>query len=1303
MKKLITILFLLIALFAHSQYNPSIHVVVNDAIAQNQAAPLDARSQFWDGINFKWRDYQSTAEAIATLNQSKFRFSHFPVWIHSGGTLSGGVWTGGITLEYYWKDGLLDANLVYKPYFGGANSGLDTLNNQVVLGGQSLLRNTTIDGNSRAYNLFMQNLNLFKLDATGVLMTSSPGLFTISAATPTLSNANLSVTPSQAALLAGQTGGKMITSLTDTSVRVQAKYIVIGDSSGGVLDNQNMYMLGYRGSDSNRVAGWDVNGRIVPRYKTNGTILGSGTAGTIPYFQTTTKLGSAPIVNDTTNAQIKFNVPILINNTGASIFDKGTTAQRPGSPVAGMVRFNTDSAGYEQYTGSTWVKLGSGGSGGGSDSAVLGQSGISKTTSGTNIILKADTGLLATQYGVGLKQSQLNGTGYLKFAGTTPSYLTPTQVTADLNLFTTSLQGLVPAPGSITGKFLKDDGTWASPGGGSSQTFQQTLTTGNALTKQDTVNQAGFNFIWRNGGQFQLDSLHFPKTLSISPGVSLADSLDAFGNSITFGLNATVSDSDYISRTARGMQLQLINRGVSSTITWDQVKLNLATINYPHAAFTTLMGGFNNLRNTNILTSIATRNVIVNGFKAIWLNQFATTPVSPSSGSVTRIGSGWNINWPANTEGGKLSTGAYNSVANDTLRWVSPSDSTIGIQLMAASAGNATVKIRIDGNTVFNASLNGYNDGVGNNYAPVPFIFTGLSLATHTVEIINTNGGGNLCIVDYLTTLKPAATATGLMFFEIPYMDATGYSGGQSSIPKTDTMNRIIDSLVSALPSAWPLYLVKTNNYYVATTSSGLSSDHIHPNNLGHLQISQAAAASINAAGPITDGSIAVGNNGKYYVSIGGVKQALATELSVGLQSTIINNPNITAPLVVASQNQSLNWNGFSSFGVNSGNLNVTSTNVDAHAVLRTFGASATVTVGSRSIDTTKGFDLYSPGTSFAIFDKYSGRDNINLDTSRRLIIRSTTDNTSLPTATLQIGGNSTGIAGHTPFKMNPGPLVGTKEKYAFEFDGLIWTLTDSNSVRDTIALRAWVRANFGSGSGGSNLIFKGGLQAENDTTGTIGGVLDANKMISGTNLYSFTWDSLTAFNIFKSPVNIDSFSTAIHFGKTAGGVSLLADGNIGINYGGGPISNTNLLLGANTTAVSSLMITPSSAVDVSSPNNGDIWYNSTNLYLYDGSLKQDLLNPLARYSHTISTPSTGGTVNLVNGQYNIINPSGTISTLTVNFPSSPHNNDVVWIKTTQIITTITYGNGTVVDGITTSTAGGLYSYVFNSGDSKWY
>lgn len=44
--------------------------------------------------------------------------------------------------------------------------------------------------------------------------------------------------------------------------------------------------------------------------------------------------------------------------TGALRVPPGTTAQRPGSPTAGMLRFNTTTSKMEYYNGTAWVALG---------------------------------------------------------------------------------------------------------------------------------------------------------------------------------------------------------------------------------------------------------------------------------------------------------------------------------------------------------------------------------------------------------------------------------------------------------------------------------------------------------------------------------------------------------------------------------------------------------------------------------------------------------------------------------------------------------------------------------------------------------------------------------------------------------------------------------------------------------------------------------------------------------------------------------------------------------------------------------
>lgn len=55
-------------------------------------------------------------------------------------------------------------------------------------------------------------------------------------------------------------------------------------------------------------------------------------------------------------------------STGAVLLSKGSTAQRPGSPSSGQVRFNTTNSEFEGYNGTAWGAIGGGGaSGGGGD------------------------------------------------------------------------------------------------------------------------------------------------------------------------------------------------------------------------------------------------------------------------------------------------------------------------------------------------------------------------------------------------------------------------------------------------------------------------------------------------------------------------------------------------------------------------------------------------------------------------------------------------------------------------------------------------------------------------------------------------------------------------------------------------------------------------------------------------------------------------------------------------------------------------------------------------------------------------
>lgn len=86
---------------------------------------------------------------------------------------------------------------------------------------------------------------------------------------------------------------------------------------------------------------------------------------------------------------------------------------------------------------------------------------------------------------------------------------------------------------------------------------------------------------------------------------------------------------------------------------------------------------------------------------------------------------------------------------------------------------------------------------------------------------------------------------------------------------------------------------------------------------------------------------------------------------------------------------------------------------------------------------------------------------------------------------------------------------------------------------------------------------------------------------------------------------------------------------------------------------------------------------------------------------HTIFTPASGGSVTLVDNQINIINPSsGSITSLSVSFPASAANNDMIIVKFVQGVTTLSW---TGADTPSTTGAGGYYVFTYDSASGSWY
>ena len=89
-----------------------------------------------------------------------------------------------------------------------------------------------------------------------------------------------------------------------------------------------------------------------------------------------TNLGLASLAGAT------FTGDVILGTTTALELPDGTTGQRPGSPVAGMIRYNTTLTQFEGYKNSVWGAIGGGATGGSSDD-VFYENGQTVTTNYT--------------------------------------------------------------------------------------------------------------------------------------------------------------------------------------------------------------------------------------------------------------------------------------------------------------------------------------------------------------------------------------------------------------------------------------------------------------------------------------------------------------------------------------------------------------------------------------------------------------------------------------------------------------------------------------------------------------------------------------------------------------------------------------------------------------------------------------------------------------------------------------------------------------------------------------------------------
>ncbi len=105
-----------------------------------------------------------------------------------------------------------------------------------------------------------------------------------------------------------------------------------------------------------------------------------------------TVTGTSAAGNYTGDGSTLSKVTTKTSATGSSVVASGTTAQRDGSPSAGMLRFNSTDTSFEGYNGSAWGSIGGGASGGGSNAVFY----ENDQTVSVNYTIPADKNAMST-------------------------------------------------------------------------------------------------------------------------------------------------------------------------------------------------------------------------------------------------------------------------------------------------------------------------------------------------------------------------------------------------------------------------------------------------------------------------------------------------------------------------------------------------------------------------------------------------------------------------------------------------------------------------------------------------------------------------------------------------------------------------------------------------------------------------------------------------------------------------------------------------------------------------------------------
>lgn len=850
MKKLITILAVLLSLLAKGQtYDPTTGTVTNKPLGLNAAAATDSRSYFYSTSTFSWRPYQSRAEILSYLNLAKYRTGQFDIIMDSASQR----WV------LYFRNGTTDNDLVYKIPIGNDQwkliGNLGTVDVTNFLGTRDNIPLTFKVNNFQSGRIDNTNANTFFGYRAGGLITSAN---------------NTAI--GYGSLLANSSGGG------NTSVGTQSLF-------SSTFGNNNT-SVGYNALSNNTAGG-------------SNTVIGYNTALGITTGSFNTVVGanvtglSASLSNNIIIADGQGNKRLTVDDAGTSVLvsttalglPTGNTAQRPSSPAAGYLRYNTDSVAKETYNGTIWVKDGSGGGGGSGTVANVATglflSGGPITTTGTIIAdsasmagyflrrkdssiywpkYRADTSILAIYNALAGKQA----TGNYITATTGDVVATgPGSVSATIqaNAVTTTkiINSAVTLPKLANGTAnsligYNGSGVPSVITAGSNITIAAGVISaaGGVSTAVDSLKESGDSvFAYKTGSPFfQYNDFKL--------NVSLAgDSIFMSGDSYTASQGASTGAgySNLFPPQVGKYRNNLAVGGTGAKVAISNV--NIALPGYSNYSTVTGMFGFNDLRRSGY--NVKTLNKIQNAWTGILASAYLSDVAIPAS-SASTTGT-WTVQDIGTALGGKSTkmggTAKYAQSIGATMSWTFTGTnvfvSTVAYDGVLLTGGIA--KVEIDGVPVDTIDTNGQTDGISDGFSNnVQMIYAvgywDLPYKSHTITL--TTLTTNTFYVDYFGVLNGISNAPPVYMSLIPKMNSGSYAIGAGTTPPTNLGSVAVfnsgDSVIKLaftpfFSRRYPVQLVDVNKYFNPQDLSQLDADSVHPSDTGYAKILQAFMA----------------------------------------------------------------------------------------------------------------------------------------------------------------------------------------------------------------------------------------------------------------------------------------------------------------------------------------------------------------------------------------------------------------------------------------------------------------------------